>query len=406
MNIVYINTVINTGSTGRITSDLSHMAKGNGFTPYIAYGRGAVPSNSNEYRIGNRLDFFHHVGLHFMTGRNGFFSRSVTERFLHWLDNIKPDLIHLHNIHGFYVHVSMLFEYIRQHNIPVVWTFHDCWPFTGHCAHFDYAQCRRWQSGCHDCSIYRSAYPYSIFRDNSKENYALKKEAFSNVKNLTIVSPSNWLSDMVKSSFLSTYPVKVIPNGINLQTFRPLYTENKTAHAKNILGVANVWTERKGLSAFLKLADMLDDTYHITLVGLNRKQQSYISRQYPHKITVIQRTQNLNELVELYNNAFVFVNPTLEDNFPTTNLEALACGTPVITYQTGGSPESLDSSCGIVIEKDDISALCRAIISLPESSITRAACRQRALDYDKNKCFMEYISLYHNILSESSDELL
>ena len=406
MNIVYINTVNNTGSTGRITYDLSHIAEENGLASYIAYGRGVVPSNSNEYRIGNRLDFFHHVGFHFMTGRNGFFSRSVTERFLHWLDDIKPDLIHLHNIHGFYIHVGMLFDYIRQHNIPVVWTLHDCWPFTGHCAYFDYAQCSRWQSGCHDCSIYRSAYPYSIFRDNSRENYALKKEAFSNVKNLTIVSPSNWLSDMVKSSFLSTYPVKVIPNGINLQTFRPLDTEIKTAHAKNILGAANVWTERKGLSAFLKLADMLDDSYHITLVGLNRKQQAHISRQYPHKITAIQRTQNLNELVELYNNAFVFVNPTLEDNFPTTNLESLACGTPVITYRTGGSPESLDSSCGIVVEKDDISSLCRAITSLPESGITRTACRQRALDYDKNKCFMEYISLYHDILSGSSDELL
>lgn len=399
MNIVYINTVNNTGSTGRITADLSHMAEDDGFISCIAYGRGDKPSNPRDYRIGNRLDFFRHVAFHFITGRNGFFSRTVTERFLKRLDSIKPDLIHLHNIHGFYIHAGMLFDYIKAHDIPVVWTLHDCWPFTGHCAYFDYIQCDRWKSGCRDCSIYRSAYPYSIFRDNSIENYALKKEAFSNVKNLTVVTPSNWMAGLVRSSFLGAYPVKTIPNGINLQTFRPLETGWQAAHTKNILGVANVWSERKGLSAFLKLADMLDDSYHITLAGVNRRQQTNIRKRFPHKITALQRTQNLNELVELYNNAYVFVNPTLEDNFPTTNLEALACGTPVITYQTGGSPESLDASCGIVVEKGNVPALCQAILSLPKRGITRAACRAHALKYDKNSCFKEYISLYHDILS-------
>lgn len=401
MKIVYINTVNNTGSTGRITSDLARLADENGFSAYVAYGRGDMPSSANEYRIGNKFDFLNHVGLHFLTGRNGFFSRSITERFLRWLDDIKPDIIHLHNLHGFYIHVGMLFDYIKENNIPVVWTFHDCWPFTGHCAHFDYIQCSRWQSGCHDCNIYRSSYPYSIFKDNSRGNYALKKEAFSNVKNLTIVTPSNWLADMVKSSFLNAYPVKVIPNGINLQTFKPLDMKNETAHSRNILGIANVWTEQKGLSAFLKLADMLDDSYHITLVGLSKKQQNFIVRNFPHKITALQRTQNIDELVELYNKSFVFLNPTLEDNFPTTNLEALACGTPVITYQTGGSPEPLNSSCGLVVPKNDVDALYKAVISLslPECSITRTACREQALKYDKDSRFMEYINLYHNILS-------
>lgn len=225
------------------------------------------------------------------------------------------------------------------------------------------------------------------------------------MKNMTIVTPSVWLSDLVQASFLNAYPVKVIPNGINLQVFRPLGTANQTAQVKNILGAANVWSERKGLSAFLKLADMLDDSYHITLVGLNRRQQLSIRKQFPDKITALQKTQDLNELVELYNNAYVFVNPTLEDNFPTTNLEALACGTPVITYRTGGSPEALDSGCGIVVEKGNVPELFHAICSLPNHGVTHTACRTRALKYDKDSCFKEYISLYHDILFKSSDEL-
>lgn len=399
MNIVFINTVKNSGSTGRITADLAHTAENNGFTSYTAYGRGKAAANFNEYRIGNRVDFVKHVAFHFATGRNGFFSQSVTKRFLRWLDGINPDLIHLHNIHGFYLHIGMLFDYIKQHNIPVIWTFHDCWPFTGHCAHFDYIHCTQWQEGCHNCSIYRSSYPYSIFKDNCIENFALKKEAFTNVQNLTIVTPSYWLSDLLKSSFLKQYTTKVIPNGINLQVFKPLNMENPNPDTKNILGVANVWSARKGLSAFLQLAEMLDDSYHITLVGLNTHQQLKIKKLFPRKITPLKRTQNLEELVALYNNAYVFVNPTLEDNFPTTNLEALACGTPVITYQTGGSPESIDSSCGIVVEKDNIKALYDAILSLPNSNITRTACRQRALLYNKDTCFQEYIKLYRNVLN-------
>ena len=401
MNIVYINTVKNTGSTGRITSDLANIATQNGFTTYIAYGRGELPASPFEYRIGNKADFLHHVFTNFTTGRNAFASRSVTKRFLNWLDTIKPDIIHLHNIHGFYIHAGMLFEYIKQHNIPVVWTLHDCWPFTGHCAHFDYISCNRWESGCHNCSIYRSAYPYSIFKDNSKENFALKKEAFTNVNQMTIVTPSHWLGNLVKSSFLKDYPVEVIHNGINLDVFKPLEARTDSSNRKNILGVANVWTHRKGLSAFLQLADMLDDSYHITLVGLSKSQQKKISSDYPHKVTALQRTASLDELMALYSNAFAFVNPTLEDNFPTTNLEAIACGTPVITYRTGGSPESLDDTCGIVVDKDNVQALHDAILSLNNNSnITRQSCREHAMQYDKNSCFKEYIELYNTILSD------
>lgn len=406
MNIIYINTVKDTGSTGRITAALARITNDHGFHSYIAYGRGALPSSSREYRIGNKIDFGRHVLYNFTTGRNGFASHTVTRNFLRWLDDVKPSLIHLHNIHGFYLHIGLLFDYIKQHNIPVIWTFHDCWPFTGHCAYFDYIQCDRWVQGCQQCSIHRSSYPYSIFKDNSQENYRRKKETFTGVKNLTIVTPSHWLADHIRTSFLNEYPVKVIPNGIDLQTFKPDKTLlHQDSDVKNLLGVANVWDDRKGLPAFLKLAEILDDSYHITLIGLTRRQQKKIQKKFPQKITPLLRTNNLEELVAIYNHSSAFINPTLEDNFPTVNLEALACGTPVITYRTGGSPESLTSSCGIVVEKGNIQTLYDAILNLPNSGITREACRKQALCYDQETRFQEYMDLYNAILFPSRNKL-
>lgn len=393
MKIVQINTVCGTGSTGKITVDLYNIADSAGCTPIIAFGRGTAPENIKSFKIGNTLDFGCHVLVNFFLGKSGFGSKMVTRRFLKWLDHINPDILHLHNLHGFYIHVGMLFEYIKSHNIPIVWTLHDCWPLTGQCAHFDYAGCDKWRSACHHCPIYRSDYPYSLFRDNSRQNFIMKKSAFTGVKNMTIVTPSNWLADIVRKSYLQEYPVKVIPNGINLEIFKP--ADGQTSAPKIVLCVANVWTKRKGLDFILKLSDMLDDTYHIVLIGLSKKQQSKIQSKYGKRITAITRTANQTELAKWYQRAYVYVNPTLEDNFPTTNLEALACGTPVITFNTGGSPESITEKCGIVVEKGNIDKLKEAILSLEKrTEITSLLCRQQALNYNRNICFKEYLKIY------------
>lgn len=410
MKIVQINTVCSTGSTGKIAADLYYIAQKAGNTPFIAYGRGTSPKEINSFKIGNSLDFVQHVLINFFLGKSGFGSKAVTRRFLKWLDEIKPDVLHLHNLHGFYIHVEMLFEYIKIHRIPAVWTLHDCWPLTGQCAHFDYAGCAKWQSACQKCPIYRSSYPYSLFRDNSRQNYELKKSAFTGVENMTIVTPSNWLADIVRKSFLKEYPVTIIPNGINLDIFKPAAPQfantvfdiaNSTfvTVPKIILGVANVWTSRKGLDFFLRLSGLLDSSYHIVLIGVSQKQQKKLQKEYSGRITLLTRTANQHELAEWYRRAHVYMNPTLEDNFPTTNLEAMACGTPVITFNTGGSPESITEKCGIIVEKGNINQLKEAILSLDKKTeITSLACRERAMEFNREIRFKEYLKLYNNSL--------
>ena len=321
-------------------------------------------------------------------------------------------------MHGFYIHVGLLFEYIKRKSIPVIWTLHDCWPFTGNCAFFEYIGCTKWQTGCFNCPIHAKEYPYAIFRDNSKENYLLKKNAFTGVDNLTIVTPSKWLADIVKRSFLNQYPVVVLPNGIDLDTFSPIepkdsdYSQkiNKLCGNKSIiLGVANYWDARKGLDYMLKLSGSYnpDNGYQIVLIGLSKRQCHIVRKRSNNQIITICRTNDQAELAAWYRNASVFVNPTLQDNFPTTNLEALACGTPIITFQTGGSPESLTVNTGIVVPKGDYPALCSAIdciinsISEGRDQYSVAQCREHAQSYDQNTQFNEYIQMYKRMSQKS-----
>lgn len=396
MKIVQVNTVCGTGSTGKIVVALHNLSIKYHHNSYIAYGRNSASNDIPSFKIGNKTDFYKHVLINFFQGKNGFGSRNVTLKFIKWLDNINPDIIHLHNIHGFYLNIELLFNYIKKRNIPVIWTLHDCWSFTGQCAHFDYENCSKWKTGCYNCPIYRTNYPYSLFKDNSKWNYIEKKRIFRGANNLTIVTPSQWLADLVSQSFLQEYPVKVIPNGIDLDIFKPF--SNQPTSKKIVLGVANVWTPQKGFDTFLKLSKHLNSNYQIVLIGVSKAQQKKLKKKYP-QITAITRTNNQQELVQWYNNAHVYVNPTLEDNFPTTNLEALACGTPVITYKTGGSPESLTDSCGIIIEKGNFEDLVHAILNLENNShISSEACYTQAQHYEKNAQFEKYIKLYESTL--------
>ena len=416
MKVALVNTICGAGSVGRICVDLYDTMKTMGHEPYMIAGRGEINRGMHGYVIGNKADFVCHVLKNFFQGKAGFGSRATTLKFIDWLKQVKPDVIHLHNIHGFYLQIELLFDYIKKENIPVVWTLHDCWSFTGHCAYFDYIECEKWKTdheGCHNCPIHRSAYPYALFKDNSVWSYARKKETFTGVKNMTIVTPSQWLADLVKQSFLQEYPVKVIPNGINLEQFVPLTQQQydiakkqKKGYAhKTVLGVANRWEERKGLVYFEKLIDMLPDNYTVELIGLNDAQKAQMTKKYPsHKFVAIDRTKNVELLAAVYRNADVYVNATLEDNFPTTNLEALACGTPVVTFDTGGSRESLDETCGIAVPKRDIDALCQAVRKVcEEEPFKYTHCRKRAMLYKKEDRFTEYIHLYEAVLHDKKE---
>ena len=402
MKIVQVNTVCGSGSVGRIVVDLYKTAEEAGHVSLAAYGRGSAPEGIEGYLIGNKADFYCHVLRNFFKGESGFGSGKVTERFLSWLEEQKPDLIHLHNIHGFYLQVEKLFDYLKKSGIPVVWTLHDCWPFTGHCAYFDYAGCDKWKTGCYHCMQHVKAYPYAIFKDNSKEAYLDKKKAFCGVKNLTIVTPSKWLAKLVEQSFLGEYPVRVIPNGIDLSAFHPMEETETDSSKKIVLGVANIWEARKGLGYFEQLAEILPEEYQIVLVGLNNSQKKALEKKYDTgRLMPLTRTGSVKELAALYTRADVYVNLTLEDNFPTTNLEALACGTPVVTFDTGGSPEALQKDCGFVVTKGDLEGVARAITTLTQKQKPVEACLARALDFDKKKRFQEYLELYKQVKKEN-----
>ncbi len=399
MKIAQINTVCGNGSVGRITVDIYHALKKSGYEGKIYYGRRTAPEEVHTERFGSNTDMGIHVLHTFFQGTHGFASGGQTKKLIESLEAYHPDLIHLHNIHGFYLDVEMLFAYLKKCGKPVVWTLHDCWAFTGHCAYFDYAACDKWKIGCEACPQYRNTYPYALFKDGSRENYARKKAAFQGVRGLTIVTPSKWLGALVKESFLKEYPVKVIPNGIDLEQFVPQKRNKREKHL--VLGVANVWDRRKGLEYLKQLSLMLDsEKYEVAAVGVSKKQM----KELPGTMTGICHTQNVKELMELYSDASVYVNPTLEDNFPTTNLEALACGTPVVTFDTGGSVEAIDETCGCIVQKKDMDGLYRAVTELCEKcEAMRTACRKRALSYNKYDRFGEYINLYEESIDHYND---
>ncbi len=393
--LLQINVTANWGSTGKIAEDIGKLLISKGWESHIAYGRGNSQSASHLIRIGNDFDMNIHGLQSRMFDNHGLASKHATKSFIKKIRNIKPDIIHLHNIHGYYLNYPLLFEYLKSWGGPVVWTLHDCWPFTGHCAYYDFGECNRWKDGCEKCPQLRS-YPASYWADNSAVNYLKKKEAFLNCPNLTLVPVSHWLREELSKSFLYGYKCEAIHNGIDISVFHPCGKNKDKSGRFKILGVASVWDERKGLNEFLKLRERLNDDYDITLVGLNKKQISNL----PSGISGIERTNNVDELVSLYSNADVYVNPTLEDNFPTTNLEALSCGTPVITYDTGGSPEAIDDRTGYIIPRQDVVSLAKKIEYIHENNPFKSIdCRKRAEDfYDKNKAFENYINLYKTLI--------
>ena len=394
MKVFQINTVCGVGSTGRITTDLYHVLEEDGHSCCIAYGRGTAPAGIDSYKIGSTLDVYAHTMCSRLTDGEGLYSSSATKRLVEKIEAYAPDIIHLHNIHGHYLNYPILFRFLKEYDRPVIWTLHDCWPFTAHCAYFDFIGCQLWQSGCHDCPQL-GAYPKSYGIDHSRENFARKKQLFTSLRQLVLVTPSQWLADLVKKSFLGTYPVQVIHNGIDTTVFKPTPSDFRERYGlqdkKIILGVASPWTARKGLQDFIKLSKMLPEEWKIVLVGLSKKQLKTI----PAAITGIERTNNVQELAQIYTAADVFFNPTYEDNYPTTNLEAIACGTPVITYNTGGSPESVVESCGFVVSKknlDDTIQSMQGIFSVKLSMHISASF------FDKRDRYNRYISLYQKLI--------
>jgi len=399
LKLVQINSAANSGSTGRIAEEIGAAAIERGYSSSIAYGRHAQPGTSKYYRVGGLPNALLHGVESFLFDRHGLGSKRATRRLIDWMEVQEPDAVGLHNIHGYFLNYPILFDFLRRTGTPTIWTLHDCWPFTGHCSYFDRFDCLKWQDECYDCPM-TQYYPRSLL-DFSRRNFNLKRNEFRGLPNLVVVTPSKWLKDNVKQSFLSDYRVKVINNGIDISIFRPA---EQCVSDGLVLGVANVWDKRKGLLDFVKLRDLLPSSFRIVLIGVTKSQ----SRQLPASVRGIERTENIQELVSWYNKATVFVNPTYSDNFPTTNLEALACGVPVVTYNVGGSPEPLNHETGRIVAPDDIKGLGRAIKELAQGDRERIsnACRSRAEAlFNKDDRFSDYVDLYETLIGERENPL-
>lgn len=394
--LLQINVTANWGSTGKIAEQIGLCAQKYGWKSYIAYGRMINPSKNELVKIGNDFDVYEHYMEGKFLDNEGLASRKATKRFLRKIDEIKPDVVHLHNIHDHWLNYRMLFRYLAEKNIPVVWTQHDQWATTGHCC-YNLVGCERWKDECHDCPMSKW---YAL--DRTRRNFRLKRSLLAAIPSLTIVPVSEWLGDNIRQSHLKDRPIQVIHNGIDIRTF---YPQPVNAHErygidrnkKIVLGVASVWDKRKGVDDFYELAKRLPaDEFSIVIVGKQTEDVKHIEDVC--QMVFVDRTHNALELAQLYSSAAVFVNPTYQDNYPTTNLEALACGTPVITYRTGGSPEAVDGKTGAVVEQGDIDGLVSAIERLAKGDY-KDVCRKKAeAEFDNSKCFNPYIELYYKLL--------
>lgn len=394
MRVFQINTVYNTGSTGRIVAQLKHTVEAAGGACIAAYGRGNA-KEQNTYKIGSTADMYMHAFLTRITDKTAFYSNCRTQKMIKKIKEFSPDVIHLHNLHGYYLNIEILFDFLKNYGKPVIWTLHDCWAFTGHCAFYTSIECEKWQTHCSKCAK-KKEYPASNLRDNSEQNFTRKRRAFTGIANMTIVTPSEWLAGEVKNSFLKEYEVRVIPNGVDTGMFRPMGADSgqiqKPEGKEILLGVANEWSERKGLKDFIAISERVDDSYAVVLVGVGDKEMSQI----PNRVIGIKKTNNVSELAKLYSEALVLINPTYEDNFPSVNLEALACGTPVITYRTGGSPEAIDEKTGICVEPGDIDGILEAIDKVRH--ISQSDCRKRGEEFDQKIRFEQYYQLYKSVV--------
>jgi len=381
-------------STGRIAVDIYKTLRDNEIDGKIAFSRNSIAEGVPYIKFGTKMSVMIDGLMTRLTDSAGFNSAKPTYELIREIKEYDPDIVHLHNLHGYYINVELLFSYLKETNTPVVWTLHDCWAFTGHCCNFESIGCEKWKTGCGDCKLIKS-YPASLLIDNSKNNYLKKKKIFTSLEKMVLVTPSYWLKKLVDESYLQRYPVEVVRNGVDLNTFKPVKSNWAEKHnlsdKKIVLGVAGTWSPTKGLSDLVRLSHILPDTYKVVIVGVNKRQ----IKELPTNIVAIERTYNSIELAQIYSAAHVFVNPSYEDNFPNVNIEALSCGTPVVTYRTGGGPEIITEEAGDIVPRGDVEALRDSILGL---SATSEACSSISREFDRSKCYHKYIEIYKSMI--------
>lgn len=397
MKVLFINTVCGRGSTGRIIRDIDCLLRENGDESLTLYGRYEAPADMNAMRVETDLGNKIHVLHTRLFDRQGFASKKATKKMISAIEDYKPDVIHLHNLHGYYLNLPMLFKYLVKKDIPVVWTFHDCWPYTGHCMYSDFIGCEKWKTECYSCPK-KDTYPKSWLIDSSRKNYKDKKKLFTSLKNLKIVTVSDWLKGEAEKSFMGKYPVKRIYNGIDRTVFKPTPSNIREKYGIGdkflMLGVADKWSERTGDDYFYRLAEELKSDEAIIMIGFKKEELQGV----PKNIIALERTDSVEELAQLYTTADVVLNPSYEQTFGLVTAEAMCCGTPVIVLDATASPELVDDSCGLVAPKGDYEAFKQAIRKLRENPLKAEDCVKRTDLFDKNSNYKDYIELYHQLV--------
>ena len=390
MKVLQIN-IFGNLSTGRIAVDIYRTLISEGHQGVIAFARNSVPDDVPYIKIGNKFSVYCDGILTRLTDRAGFYSKDATRKLITEILKYDPDIIHLHNLHGYYINVEILFEFLKKYGKPVVWTLHDCWAFTGHCCYYSMAECEKWIEGCHDCKQTHT-YPKSLFIDNSTINYKKKKQLFTFMSNLHLVTVSKWLEGEVKKSFLKDLPCTTIYNGIDLDVFKPTDSNFRKKYGLEdkviILGVASTWDIRKGLSDFIELSFMLSEKYKIVVVGVNKTEKEKL----PKSILGIERTNSVKELAEIYTAADVFFNASVEETFGLPTVEAMACGTPVIVYNSTALPEVVDGNYGYIVEEHDLNAVAVCIKKIRNFSLGPII--ENASRYSKQTMTRNYMKLY------------
>lgn len=404
MRVLFINTVYGKGSTGKIIKDLGNSIAESGGEFCVAFGRGECDESVNSYRIGEKKDYISHALLSRITDRSGFYSSEPTKKLVEFIKQYDPDIIHLHNLHGYYLNIKILFEYLKnEFKGKTVWTIHDCWAFTGHCPHFAFKKCNKWQTECFKCPE-KNGYPKSLLADCSKRNYLEKKELYTGLHDLTVVTVSDWLKGVTERSILGSYPVKRIYNGVDLNKFKPTVSDVRKKYncenKKLIFLVSDGWNERKGYSKLIKIAKKSPEAWQYIMVGLDKGKIAEL----PRNVIGLERTWNQQELIELYSAADLFLNPSVEETFGLVTVEAMACGTPVVLVNSTASPELIKTEgsgliCEINASVDEMLDIIAKGLTLKENGGNISA-RKNAEIYSVQKHNEEYIRLYSNLIGE------
>lgn len=393
--LVQINTVCN-GSTGKIMCDIAKEAENQGYKTYCFYGRGNASKETNCIKIGNNIGAYFHVFLTRIFDKHGHGSYFATKKLVKQIKSINPDVINLHNLHGYYLNIGVLFKYLKNdYNGKIIWTFHDCWPFTGHCTHFVNAKCNKWKKECNNCPQ-KKEYPKSILFDSSFKEFNYKKQLFTKINNLEIVVASSWMNNLIKDSFLKEYPVTIIKNGIDINLFKPMIDKkiyqkyNIPTNKKIILGVSSVWNKQKGINIFKKLSEIIDkEKYVIVMVGLKKEQLNELS----NDIIKVLKTDNQTDLVKLYSIADVFVNPSIEESFSLVTVEALACNTPIIVPNTTATEEFVINNNGLVVEHN-LNSYYEAIKEITSNKSKYKNANKNIEKYKRINMINNYLKLY------------